>query len=113
MKNYLVLYHAPAEILVGSANQTEAEMAKGMEPWRVWAERCGDQLLDMGNPLTGGQKLKPDASAAPSEREVCGYSMLKANSMEEAKELLLDHPHLVWNSACEIEVHEVIPLPGI
>jgi len=22
------------------------------------------------------------------------------------------HPHLAWDAACEIEVHEVMPLPG-
>ncbi len=32
--------------------------------------------------------------------------------MDEAKELLKGHPHLEWNGACEIEVHETMPVPG-
>ena len=47
MNKYLVIYHIPAELLAGMADQTEEEMAKGMEPWMAWAERCGDKLLDM------------------------------------------------------------------
>lgn len=113
MKNYLVTYHAPAEALAATANQSPEDMAKGMEPWAIWAEKCGDQLVDMGLPLMGGQKLNTDGSSVPSSREVCGYSMLKANSMDEAKALLQDHPHLAWTAGCEIEVHESMPLPGM
>jgi hypothetical protein len=29
-----------------------------------------------------------------------------------AKGLLEGHPHLEWDGTCEIEVHEVMPLPG-
>ena len=35
-----------------------------------------------------------------------------AESMEEARELCKDHPHLDWNAACEIVVHESLPVPG-
>jgi len=41
-----------------------------------------------------------------------GYSILQAENMDEAKELLQGHPHLDWNAACEIEVHESLPMPG-
>ena len=51
MKNYLVIYHAPAEALAASAEQTPEEMEKGMEPWMAWAAQCGDQLVDLGQPL--------------------------------------------------------------
>ena len=112
MKNYLVIYHAPAEALAASANQTPEEMAKGMEPWMAWASSCGDQLTDLGNPLIGGQKLLADGGSEMSAREVCGYSMLKADNIEDAKTLLKGHPHLAWTGGCEIEVHEVMPLPG-
>ena len=113
MKNYLVIYHAPAEALAASAEQTPEEMEKGMEPWMAWAAQCGDQLVDLGQPLIGGQRLNTDGSSNPSDREVCGYSMLKANSMDEAKTLLQGHPHLAWTAGCEIEVHETMPIPGM
>ena len=112
MKKYIVIYHAPEELMAQSANSTPEEMEKGMEPWMVWAAKCGDQLVDLGAPLMGGQKLLPDGKIENSIREVAGYSVLQAENMEEAKALLDGHPHLAWDGACEIEVHEVMPLPG-
>ena len=90
---------------------TPEEMKKGMEPWVAWAARCGDKLVDMGTPLAGGQRLLPDGATDASSREVCGYSVLQAEDMEEARALLQDHPHLGWTGGCEIEVHESMPLP--
>ena len=95
-----------------SANATPEEMEKGMEPWMAWAAKCGDQLVDLGNPLMGGQKLSPDGNSQSSTRGVAGYSILQAADMDDVKSLLIGHPHLAWNAACEIEVHEVMPLPG-
>lgn len=112
MKKYIVIYHAPDELMAQSANASPEEMEKGMEPWMAWAAKCGDQLVDLGNPLMGGQKLLPDGNSLSSARGVVGYSILQAESMDAAKSLLLGHPHLEWNAACEIEVHEVMPLPG-
>ena len=112
MKKFIVLYHAPDELLVQSSNANPEEMEKGMEAWMAWAKKCGDQLVDLGNPLTNGEKLLVAGSSEKSKRGVCGYSIVQANSLQEAKGLLTDHPHLLWNGACEIEVHEVMPLPG-
>ena len=47
-----------------------------------------------------------------SSWQVVGYSILQAENIDDAKALLDGHPHLAWDGACEIEVHEVMPLPG-
>ena len=112
MKKYIVTYHAPGELLQKSQESSPEEMAKGMEAWMIWATNCGSNLVDLGNPLVNGQKVKPDGKTENSDRMVCGYSILQAESMEEAKELLKGHPHLAWDSTCEIEVHESMSLPG-
>lgn len=113
MKKFIVIYHAPDEAIAESGSSTPEEMQEGMKPWMQWAEKCGSQLVDMGLPLTGGQKLSPDGSSEPSKRQVAGYSILEANDMDEAKALLQGHPHLMWRGDCEIEVHEAMPLPGM
>ncbi len=110
MSKFLVIYHAPAEAMEMMANATEEQKAEGMKPWMAWAEKCGSHLVDLGNPLFGGQQLKPDGTSVPSSREVTGYSMLEAANMEEAKSLLEGHPHLAWTGGCDIEVHEGIPM---
>ncbi len=48
--------------------------------------------------------MKESANTTPEEQ---------AKDIEEAKKLLIGHPHLSWNAACSIEVHETMPLPGM
>lgn len=113
MKKFIVLYHAPAALMAKSAMANLEEAQKGIEGWMQWAAKCGDDLLDLGSPLVGGQRLTPDGTASPSNMEVAGYSVLQAKDMKAAKELLHGHPHLAWDSACSIEVYEAKPLPGM
>ena len=87
------------------------DMKKGMEPWMAWAQKCGSGLVDMGTPLGNGQKVTK-AGISPSNKDVVGYSVLQAESMEEAVEMLKAHPHLDWVDSCEVEVHECLALPG-
>jgi len=75
----------------------------------VWAKKCGSALVDLGSPL--GNAISISKSSA-SASDVVGYSILQAESSEEAQKLLDGHPHLGWNKACEIELHESLPMPG-
>lgn len=93
-------------------NKDPEAMKEGMEKWMIWAQQCGDQLVDLGTPLGGGQVVKPNDTLEGSVRKVCGYSILQAESMTDAIELLQGHPHLGWDASCEIEIHESLPLPG-
>ena len=111
MKKFLVTYHVPAEVMAQMGEPTPEEWKKGMEPWMAWSARVGDQLVDMGTPLHGGQNVRPDGAVSDSARRVTGYSILQADSMEEALRLLDGHPHLGWNPDCEVEVHECTPIP--
>jgi len=95
-----------------SAASSPEEATKSMQAWMAWAEKCGEKLVDFGSPLVGGLSLNPDGMVRSSNKNVAGYSLLQAESMEEAKALLLDHPHLKWDASCEIEVHETMPIPG-
>lgn len=110
MRNFVVIYHAPATFMEQAKDASPEEMQKGMEQWMEWAAKCGDGLVDLGTPLSGGQKLSKSGSS-PSDRNVVGYSMLQAEDMQGAKALLAGHPHLGWMAGCEIEVHESMPLP--
>lgn len=112
MKKFIVLYTAPIDASAQMAETSPEEQAKGMEAWMQWAQKCGDKLVDLGSPLTGGQKLSPEESTK-SNLNIAGYSILQAENMEEAKTLLKGHPHLGWNAACTIEVYETMPVPGM
>jgi hypothetical protein len=110
MAEFIVIYYAPQSAKEKMKNMSPEDMKKGMEPWMKWAEKCGEHLVDMGSPLGNGQHI--DASGTTSSKiEVAGYSVLKAESMAEAENLLKGHPHLEWGDGCYIEVHEKMPMP--
>ena len=110
MTEFVVLYYAPQSAIEKMKTMSPEDMQKGMEPWRKWVEKCGEHLVDLGSPLDIGQHI--DASGVtPSKTGVGGFSVLKADSMAEAEELLKGHPHLGWGDGYYIEVHEKIPLP--
>ncbi|HXB96300.1 MAG TPA: hypothetical protein VNU70_14110 [Puia sp.] len=116
MKKFLVIYHAPMDsaAMAEMMKRSPEEMAKGMELWQQWAKKTGSHLVDLGSPLMGGQQLSLDGSFKPSSKQVCGYSILQAENMEEAKSLLEGHPHLgPWNPQATIEVHETMTIPGM
>lgn len=110
MKKFIVIYHMPQSAMEGMKNVSPEDMKKGMESWMVWAKKCGSGLVDMGTPLANGQKVTKDGTS-PSNAGVVGYSILQAESMEDAVAMLKGHPHLEWADGCEIEVHESMPLP--
>ena len=112
MKKFIVTYHAPASAAKQTAKLSKAEQAKGMAAWMTWAQKCGNQLVDMGSPLTNSEALSPKGSKK-SNKNFAGYSVLQAKNMAEAKKLLKGHPHLGWNAACTIEVHETAAIPGM
>ncbi len=109
----MVIYHANNDAMKFMETSTPEQRKESMGGWMVWAQKCGDKLLDMGAPLMGGQLLTPDGKSQDSTKGVNGFSVLQAENMDEAKSLLQGHPHLTWNAGCSIEVHETMPLPGM
>ena len=112
MKKFIVTYHAPASMTEQAMSLSPEDQAKGMQAWMDWAQRCGQNLTDMGAPLMNGQVLGMGGTRSSSKKELTGYSILEAENLESAVELLAGHPHLGWHPDASIEVHETMPLPG-
>ncbi|WP_061961552.1 YciI family protein [Demequina flava] len=109
MPRYVFIYHAPpmpTDMAPPSAEEGKAMM----DAWYAWAQKVGDDLEDLGVPLGGGQHVTP-GGVQDSTREVAGYSILNADSMDAALDLAKVHPHLNMPGGCTIEVHEAMPLP--
>ena len=83
-----------------------------MEAWNIWREGCGEKLVDPGAPLGNAVKFLSGGGSEKGDSHVTGYSILEAESMTEATELLKDHPHLGWQDAFDIEVFETLAMPG-
>jgi hypothetical protein len=113
MPKYLVLYKSsvPASEAMGA---DPAAAAAGMELWMNWAGRVGSAMADMGSPVAPVASVNAtgQTAAAPGP-DVCGFSVLEADSVAGAKKLLDDHPHFHSPGDSSIEVLEFIPIPGM
>lgn len=78
MANYLLLYHG------GGMPASEEEGKKVMAAWGEWMKACGDNLVDAGNPCSNSKNVTKDGEGEISGEKVTGYSVIKADSMEDA-----------------------------
>jgi hypothetical protein len=106
MKNFMIIYYAPAELMAQMANVTPEQAAEGMKPWMAWKDKVGDRMVNFGAPLVGGVTVHPNGTSGPCDKEVSGFSIVECENMDEAKSLVADHPHLAWAEGCYIEVYE-------
>jgi len=111
MKKFVLLYMSPvsAEDQMQKANPEEGK--KGMEMWMQWFQKAGSAVVDHGSPLGMGTNVTKSGSSAAMSH-VSGYSIVQAESMDEAKKMLENHPHFMMDGA-SIEVLEVMPMPGM
>ncbi len=106
MKNFLVIYNAPQEVQAKNASITPEQAAEGMKPWLDWKERYESSIVDFGAPTMSGENLNAAGSWRRSGGEVCGYSILRGESLEAVREMLNGHHHLNWAPGCSIDVYE-------
>jgi hypothetical protein len=114
MKKFLILYSAPVDAMAQTLAATPEEQAKGMEAWMNWAKKCGDQLVDLGSPLTNARVLRPAGKNEAGKSQIVGYSILRAENMDALVGLMQGHPHIAgWSPDATIEIHESMLLPGM
>ena len=78
MANYLLLYHG------GGMPATQEEKDKSMAAWGAWMQQVGENLVDAGNPCSDVKTVSQNGPAEFSGDRVTGYSVVKADSMEDA-----------------------------
>lgn len=112
MKKFMALYLAPSVAREQAMKDMEPEDIQGeMKLWEEWMEKCGDAIVDGGNPL-GLTKRANAEGASDMKNEVDGYSIVQAESHEAAMELFgKDHPHFGVVGAW-VEVMEIVPMPA-
>ena len=111
MPKYVVLYTAPVSASAQMENNDPEMAAASMQAWTDWSAKAGSGVVDLGLPLGHGHKLT-SKGAAEAGTDVAGYSILQADTMEEAEKLLESHPHLQMPGAA-IEVYESLQIPGM
>ena len=101
MTDYLLLYSG------GGMPESEAEVADVMKAWDGWMTKLGPALKDGGNPFTPQAKTidtKGKVSDGPAGSPASGYSIIQANSLDEAVTMAKDCPVLLGGA--KISVYE-------
>lgn len=106
MSQFIFTYHG------GDKPETPEVGQKGMEAWKKWAESLGPALVNPGTPV-GVTKILT-ASGIIEERPsnpIMGFSIVEADSMDAAAELLKDCPHIHMFGGT-LEISEMMAMPG-
>jgi hypothetical protein len=110
MARYIVLYEAPLGVAERFAQATPEEALAGLHLWIDWAERIGTGLVDPGKPLGSAMRVTT-GGVSSCDSNIIGMSILQAESMDEALEMVKGHHHLGWAEGCEIVLLEELAIP--
>jgi hypothetical protein len=100
MSDYVLIYEG------GSMPETPEAQQQAMDAWTAWFTTLGSAVKDQGNPF--GQEAKTvaaDGAVSDGGSAATGYSILTANSVDEAATLAKDCP--VLRGGASIRIHEV------
>lgn len=113
MKKFMALYLVPAVAREQAMKDVTPEETRGqMKLWEIWLKENEGSIVDGGDPL-GKTKRASANGVVDVKNEVAGYSIVQAESHEEAMKLFgHDHPHFNFAGAT-IEVMEIIPVPAV
>jgi hypothetical protein len=120
MADFVYLYWNRREDQVRMATSTPEEKQKITQKWMVWMDglQKSGNLKDFGAPLEfegrtveGAKKVVTDGPYAEAKDIVGGFSIITANSLNEALELSKGCPILELNGI--VEVRPIRPLQGL
>jgi len=106
MKQFLVTYHAPASAIEQFKNATQEQIMEATKPWMTWRSNFETNVVNFGARLTSGEDRSIKSEWKSSESEVTGFSILQAESKDELKEILKNHPQLHWDENCRVSIYE-------
>ncbi len=109
MKKFIALYYNTSGAHQPAPELTEEQKAEMMAPWGAWEKKYGDRLVEMGAPLKPASASENGNSWTTSKNFVTGYSIVAADSLEEAQEMFKGHP--IYNYPDHaVEVSEFAPM---
>lgn len=118
MKTFLAVYIGTPESRKQSGwndlpeEQRKQKERQGMQAWHDWIETHGASIERVGAPL--GRTKRISASGTQDvHNNLTGYSLIKAESYEDAAKLFENHPHFaIFPGEC-VEIMECLPIPGM
>lgn len=117
MKTFLAVYLGSAESRkTGDWNRLDeaaraARAAEAMAAWGRWVERNAGAIVDNGTPLGKTRRVDP-AGVHETVNALTAYTIVRAETHEEAAQMFLDHPHFTIFPGTGVEIMECLPMPS-
>lgn len=96
MANYVLVYHG------GSMPESPEEGARVMQAWTDWFQTIGEALVDGGNPASRTKTVAANGSVSDDPNGPSGYSIIKADSLDDAVELAKGCPVLQGGASVQV-----------
>lgn len=109
MKKYLAIYLGTAseDQKSESTHELEKEM---MEGWMKWSQEYASAIVDGGTPL-GKTKRVNGQGISDTKNDMVVYTIVHAESHEEAAKIFERHPHVTLFPGTSIEIMECLTIP--
>ena len=115
MKKFLAIYYGSPASMDQWASLTPAAKAdrqkEGIKAWAGWGEKNSKMIKDIGNPL-GKTKRVDGKGISDTKNQLTAYTIVEAETHEEAAKLFTKHPHFEIFPGDSIEIMECLPLPN-
>jgi hypothetical protein len=98
VSDYVLVYHG------GSMPESEAEQAAVMEAWTSWFTQLGGAVKDPGNPFGPAKTIAADGAVSDGGGDASGYTILTADSLDDAAALAKNCP--VLQGGASVSIHE-------
>jgi S1-C subfamily serine protease len=102
MAKFLYLYSG------GEMADTPEAQEEQMQAWTAWFGSLGDSVVDMGNPFGAGTTVTNGGSRDGATSKLGGYSIINAESLDEAATNAKGCP--VLQSGGSVEVYEALSM---
>lgn len=98
MTNYVLIYTG------GGMGANEAEQAEIMGAWGAWYGMMGEAIVDGGAPFSMSKSITADGTSdgPVSDPPATGYTIIKADSLDDAVAKAQNHPHIRYGGTVSI-----------
>jgi len=106
MANFVILYTGG-----GGMAAEPAQREKIMAAWGAWYGKMGEAIVDGGAPFAASKHITIEGGTANGPLSVppaTGYTVLSADSLDEAAKLCERHPHLKHGG--QIQIFETVQM---
>jgi hypothetical protein len=88
----------------------KANEKAGMDAWMKWGKEHAKSIVEDGGPLGRTKKVTKEG-IIDIRNNLAAYTVVKANSQEEAAKMFVNHPHFTIFPGDGVEIMEVLPIP--